>query len=204
MNSNNILFIPGYNMDSNCYLIGDMLVDTGTGTNEDYLISQIEKQGIKREDISLVVNTHCHFDHIGGNHFFENAEIAVHELDAISIRNEDTLGTTGTAFGFDDVNNSRVDIELKDGDEIRGFKIIHTPGHTSGGICLWDGVNLISGDTVFSHGGVGRTDIGGDWNDLKESVLKLTNLDVVNLLPGHGPIVEGNGKEHIKFSYRQF
>ena len=36
MNSNNILFIPGYNMDSNCYLIGDMLVDTGTGTNEDY------------------------------------------------------------------------------------------------------------------------------------------------------------------------
>ena len=204
MNSNNILFIPGYNMDSNCYLIGDMLVDTGTGTNEDYLISQIEKQGIKREDISLVVNTHCHFDHIGGNHFFENAEIAVHELDAISIRNEDTLGTTGTAFGFDDVNNSRVDIELKDGDEIRGFKVIHTPGHTSGGICLWDGVNLISGDTVFSHGGVGRTDIGGDWNDLKESVLKLTNLDVVNLLPGHGPIVERNGKEHIKFSYRQF
>ena len=58
MNSNNILFIPGYNMDSNCYLIGDMLVDTGTGTNENYLISQIEKHGIKREDISLVVNTH--------------------------------------------------------------------------------------------------------------------------------------------------
>ena len=43
MSSNNILFIPGYNMDSNCYLIDDMLVDTGTGFNEDYLISQIEK-----------------------------------------------------------------------------------------------------------------------------------------------------------------
>lgn len=204
MNSNKIIFIPGYNMDSNCYLIDDMLVDTGTGTNEDYLISQLEKHGVKREDISLVVNTHCHFDHIGGNHFFEDAEIAVHRLDAIPIRNEDTLGTAGTAFGFENINNSRVDIELENGDKIRGFEVIHTPGHTSGGICLWDGVNLISGDTVFSHGGVGRTDIGGDWGDLKESVFKLTKLDVINLFPGHGPIVEGNGSQHIKASYSQF
>ena len=202
MNSNNILFIPGYNMDSNCYLIGDMLVDTGTGFNEEYLISQIEKQGIKREDISLVVNTHCHFDHIGGNYLFEDAEIAVHELDAISMKNKDDLGTSMNAF--ENEANSRVDIELKDGDEIRGFKVIHTPGHTSGGICLWDGVNLISGDTVFSHGGVGRFDIGGNFDDLKESVFKLTKLDVVNLLPGHGPIVQGNGKDHIMLSYRQF
>lgn len=202
MNSNNILFIPGYNMDSNCYLIGDMLVDTGAGFNEEYLISQIEKQGIKREDVSLVVNTHCHFDHIGGNYLFEDAEIAVHELDAISMKNKDDLGTSMNAF--ENEANSRVDIELKDGDEIRGFKVIHTPGHTSGGICLWDGVNLISGDTVFSHGGVGRFDIGGNFDDLKESVFKLTKLDVVNLLPGHGPIVQGNGKDHIMLSYRQF
>lgn len=202
MNSNNILFIPGYNMDSNSYLIGDMLVDTGTGFNEEYLISQIERHGIKREDVSLVVNTHCHFDHIGGNYLFENAEIAVHELDAISMKNKDDLGTSMNAF--ENEANSRVDIELKDGDEIGGFKVIHTPGHTSGGICLWDGVNLISGDTVFSHGGVGRFDIGGNFDDLRQSVFKLTELDVINLLPGHGPIVEGNGKEHIKLSYSQF
>ncbi len=202
MNSNNIVFIPGYNMDSNCYLIGDMLVDTGAGFNEEYLISQIERQGVNRKDISLVVNTHCHFDHIGGNYLFEDAEIAVHELDAISMKNRDDLGTSMNAFDND--ANSRVDIELKDGDEIRGFKIIHTPGHTAGGICLWDGVNLISGDTVFSHGGVGRFDIGGNLDDLRQSVFKLTQLDVINLLPGHGPVVEGNGKEHIKLSYSQF
>ena len=201
MNSNNILFIPGYNMDSNCYLIGDMLVDTGTGTNEDYLISQIEKQGIKREDISLVVNTHCHFDHIGGNHFFENAEIAVHELDAISIRNEDTLGTAGSAFGFEGVNNSRVDIELEEGDMIADFEVIHTPGHTKGGICLWDGENLISGDTIFAGGGVGRMDLGGDYQDMKNSVEKLMRLDVKNIYPGHGPTVENNGRDHIRLSY---
>ena len=202
MNSNNIVFIPGYNMDSNCYLIEDMLVDTGTGFNEEYLISQIERHGVNRKDISLVVNTHCHFDHIGGNYLFEDAEIAVHELDAISMKNRDDLGTSMNAF--DNEANSRVDIELKDGDEIRGFKIIHTPGHTAGGICLWDGVNLISGDTVFSHGGVGRFDIGGNLDDLRQSVFKLTQLDVINLLPGHGPVVEGNGKEHIKLSYSQF
>ncbi len=202
MNSNNIVFIPGYNMDSNCYLIGDMLVDTGTGFNEEYLISQIERHGVNRKDISLVVNTHCHFDHIGGNYLFEDAEIAVHELDAISMKNRDDLGTSMNAF--ENEANSRVDIELKDGDEIRGFKIIHTPGHTAGGICLWDGVNLISGDTVFSHGGVGRFDIGGNLDDLRQSVFKLTQLDVINLLPGHGPVVEGNGKEHIKLSYSQF
>lgn len=202
MNSNNIVFIPGYNMDSNCYLIGDMLVDTGTGFNEEYLISQIERHGVNRKDISLVVNTHCHFDHIGGNYLFEDADIAVHELDAISMKNRDDLGTSMNAF--ENEANSRVDIELKDGDEIRGFKIIHTPGHTAGGICLWDGVNLISGDTVFSHGGVGRFDIGGNLDDLRQSVFKLTQLDVINLLPGHGPVVEGNGKEHIKLSYSQF
>ena len=202
MNSNNIVFIPGYNMDSNCYLIGDMLVDTGTGFNEEYLISQIERHGVNRKDISLVVNTHCHFDHIGGNYLFEDAEIAVHELDAISMKNRDDLGTSMNAF--ENEANSRVDIELKDGDEIRGFKIIHTPGHTAGGICLWDGVNLISGDTVVSHGGVGRFDIGGNLDDLRQSVFKLTQLDVINLLPGHGPVVEGNGKEHIKLSYSQF
>ena len=202
MSSNNILFIPGYSMDCNCYLIDDMLVDTGTGFNGEYLISQIEKHGVKKEDISLIVNTHCHFDHIGGNYLFEDAEIAVHKLDAISMKNKDDLGTSMNAF--ENQNNSRVDIELKDGDEVGGFKVIHTPGHTRGGICLWDGVNLISGDTVFSNGGVGRFDIGGDLNDLRESVFKLTKLDVVNLLPGHGPIVEGNGKDHIKLSYRQF
>jgi len=199
MSSNNILVIPEYIMDSNCYLIGDMLVDTGTGTNKDYLVSQLEKYGVRIEDINLVVNTHCHFDHIGGNHFFENAEIAVHSLDAVSMRNKDTLGTMGNAFL--DGDNSRVDIELEDGDKIGGFEVIHTPGHTSGGICLWDGVNLTSGDTVFANGGVGRTDIGGNWGDLKESVFRLTELNVVNLLPGHGPVVKGNGYEHINLSY---
>ena len=75
---------------------------------------------------------------------------------------------------------------------------------TKGGICLWDGENLISGDTIFAGGGVGRTDIGGNWNDLKKSVSKLMKLDVLNIYPGHGPVVEGNGNQHLLLSYSMF
>ena len=195
-----VVFIIGFNYDSNCYLINDnVLVDTGAGQNKEYLFSKLRENGVEPENIELIVNTHCHFDHIGGNHFFPNAEIAVHRLDAISIRNEDTLGTSMSAF--DGVDNSRVDVELEEGDKIGDFEVIHTPGHTAGGICLWDGENLISGDTIFAGGGVGRMDIGGDYNDMKNSVERLTKLDVVNIYPGHGPIVEKNGKDHIKLSY---
>jgi glyoxylase-like metal-dependent hydrolase (beta-lactamase superfamily II) len=154
---------------------------------------------VEPENIEMVVNTHCHFDHIGGNHFFPNAKIAIHKLDAISIKNKDTLGTSLNVFDIE--GNCRVDIELEEGDKIADFEVIHTPGHTKGGICLWDGENLISGDTIFAGGGVGRMDIGGSYTDMKSSVEKLMKLDVKNIYPGHGPIVERNGKEHIKMSY---
>lgn len=195
-----VAFIIGYNYDSNYVLIDDnILVDTGAGLNKDYLFSKIRENGVEPEDIEMVVNTHCHFDHIGGNYFFPNAKIAIHRLDAVSIKNKDTLGTSMSVF--DNEGNCRVDIELEDGDKIADFEVIHTPGHTKGGICLWDGENLISGDTIFAGGGVGRMDIGGDYNDMKNSVRRLTELDVKNIYPGHGPHVENNGKEHIKMSY---
>ena len=195
-----IVFILGYNYDSNYFLVDDnILVDTGAGLNKEYLFSKLRENNVELTDIELIVNTHCHFDHIGGNHFFPDAKVAIHKLDALSIKNKDTLGTSMSVF--DNPGNCRVDIELEDGDEIADFKVIHTPGHTKGGICLWDGENLISGDTIFAGGGVGRMDIGGDYQDMKNSVKRLTELDVKNIYPGHGPIVEGNGKEHIKMSY---
>ena len=195
-----IAFIMGFNIDSNCYLINDkILVDTGAGENGDYLFSKIKENGVNPADIETVVNTHCHFDHIGGNYLFPDAEIAVHRFDAETMKNRDTLGTSLSAFVRDE--NSRVDIELEDGDKIDEFTVIHTPGHTKGGICLFDGENLISGDTIFAGGGVGRMDIGGDYNDMKNSVEKLLKLDVKNIYPGHGPVVEKNGYEHLKMSY---
>ena len=80
----NIVFIMGFNYDSNCYLINDsILVDTGAGHNKDYLFSKLKENGVKPENVELIVNTHCHFDHIGGNYLFPNAKIAVHEYPAV-------------------------------------------------------------------------------------------------------------------------
>ena len=87
--------------------------------------------------------------------------------------------------------------------KIKDFEVIHTPGHSKGAICLWDGENLISGDTVFGHGGVGRTDFGGSFSDLKKSVEKLKKLDVKTIYPGHG-MIDNNGKKSIEMSYSLF
>ena len=109
-----IVFIIGFNYDSNCFLINDkILVDTGAGQNKDYLFSKLRENGVEPEDIEMIVNTHCHFDHIGGNHFFPDAKIAVHKVDAISMKNKDSLGTSMSAFDND--GNSRVDFYLECG-----------------------------------------------------------------------------------------
>jgi glyoxylase-like metal-dependent hydrolase (beta-lactamase superfamily II) len=94
----------------------------------------------------------------------------------------------------------KVDRILEEGDKIHDFDVLHTPGHTKGGICLYNGEILISGDTVFADGGYGRMDIGGNLEDMKESLKRLKNLNVKYLLPGHGPWVK-DGSRHIKTSY---
>lgn len=195
---NGIYCILGMNIDSNIYIKDNTIIDTGTGQNKDYLFSQLEKINLKPEDIELIINTHCHFDHVGGNKLFPNAKVAIHEKDAKALKEEDNPLTAGIRHGIK-VDRHDVDIELKEGDKISGFEIIHTPGHTSGGICLWDNENLICGDTIFPNGSFGRTDIGGNLSDLKQSIKKLTELDVQYLFPGHDFWVD-NGKKHIELS----
>lgn len=199
MNFEDIVIIPGFGNDSNSYILDDILVDTGTGNNKDYIYSKIKEAGLNPEDIKLIVNTHCHYDHVGGNYLFPNAKVAIHKIDAKALKSEDSEDTVCFLFNSK-IKRHDVDIELEEGDKIKDFEVLHTPGHSKGGICLWDGKNLICGDTIFANGGVGRTDIGGDYNELKKSVERLAQLDVCNLLPGHGPVVNNNGKRHIELS----
>ena len=199
---NDVYCIPAAGMDSNCYLIGNILIDTGTGQHGDYLMSNLQSEGISPEDIELIVNTHCHYDHVGGNYLFPNAKVAIHEIDAEPLKAENHPLTVSGMFG-DTVKRHDVDIELKEGDKIADFEVLHTPGHTKGGICLYDGEVLISGDTLFSHGGFGRTDIGGNFEDMKNSITRLKDLNVEYILPGHGPYVD-KGNRHIFMSYSQF
>ena len=208
---NNVYCIAGMMADSNSYLIDNsdsdsdfdhILVDTGIGGSKDYLSSQLSEIGLALEDIDLIVNTHCHYDHVGGNYLFPNAKVAIGEIDGDCL--EDPENPVPICFvPAREIKRRDVDIRLKEGDRIADFEVLETPGHSAGGISLFDGSILISGDTKFSHGGVGRMDIGGNMEDMKNSLDKLSKLDVEYLLPGHGPWVS-NANEHIKMSVGGF
>jgi hydroxyacylglutathione hydrolase len=195
---NDILIIEGIGYDSNIYVYEDVIVDTGTGDNILYIKETMKKAGVSVDDLSLIVNTHNHYDHIGGNRCFD-LDVAMHREDAKAIE-EGNDATVASIFGRS-LDGIKVDRILEEGDKIHDFEVLHTPGHTKGGICLYNGETLISGDTVFADGGYGRMDIGGNINDMKESLKRLSTLNVTNLLPGHGPWVK-DGSRHIKMSYK--
>ena len=193
-----IICINGFNSDSNSYIFDDIIVDTGTGMNKDYLLNALKKFNLDVDDINLIINTHGHFDHFGGNYIFPNAKVAIHEADADIIKNSDDYLSASFLFNQTNKRND-VDILLKGNEKFGDFQVISTPGHSSGGICLYDGEFLISGDTIFADGGVGRTDIGGNVDDLKNSLLKIKDLTPEYILPGHGMWCD-NGVSNIKMS----
>lgn len=92
------------------------------------------------------------------------------------------------------------DVLLHDGDRVGDLRVVHTPGHTPGGICLYSEAErlLFSGDTVFTGGSFGRYDFpGGDRTALAASIERLAALEVEGLYPGHGePVLRGGGR-HI-------
>jgi glyoxylase-like metal-dependent hydrolase (beta-lactamase superfamily II) len=170
--------------DSNSYLInGKILIDTSTDTES--LIGLIEKE-IPLEQLELIILTHCHFDHTAGVPEIakrSDAKIGIHRADAPYIG--DDRRSVAYLFGSraPDIHPDNL---YEDGDIIilndrEALEVIHTPGHTEGGICLYEpySKSLFSGDTIFSGGGVGRTDFeGGSARQLVESIGKIAELDV--------------------------
>ncbi|MFH1821809.1 MAG: MBL fold metallo-hydrolase [Methanobacteriota archaeon] len=199
--------IGGLGFDSNIYLIIDevvTLIDSGTGKNFKIVKQNLSEFGLKPSDIKLLINTHCHFDHTGGNMDFLKAgcEVAIHESEADLLRRGDRFVTMANFFG-EDLEPIEVARELRGGDRVSLGKalleVIHTPGHTHGGICLHEpnlGA-LFSGDTVFC-GDVGRTDLPtSNGNELTRSLRKLAGLKLESLYPGHGPFAEKDAHEQI-------
>ncbi len=200
--------IYGRNFDSNIYVIpGEKttIVDTGTGLHNKEVIGDIKKL-VDPAAINQIIITHEHFDHCGGiKKIFEitggKAKIMAHKNASEKIES----GESEFAKMLGGVMPKMpVDVKLKDGDKImvgdESFKVLHTPGHTPGSLCLHSETSksLISGDTIFSYGSFGRYDFpGGDADLLRQSIERLAKLDVVNLYPGHESIVEGDGKKHM-------
>jgi len=201
--------IGGWGFDSNIYLIIDeviALIDAGTGQNFEEVKQDLSKFNLKPGDIELLINTHCHYDHIGGDRDFVSAsgcKVMIHELDADALRKGDEHLTLASLFGarLEPLEPTRV---LREGDELKlgelTLEVLHTPGHTCGSICLYERAQraLFSGDTIFC-GGIGRTDLPtGDGEAMAQSLRRLAGLEVERLLPGHGPLDLKNAGGHIR------
>jgi hydroxyacylglutathione hydrolase len=163
------------------------------------LVNSIEKDGIKVEDIGLIIFTHAHPDHVESAVKFKEksgALIALHKDDAAAYK----------MFG-----GGKVDVFLQEGElkhenlvaEI--MEIYHTPGHSTGEVSIyWPAKKALAvGDVIFYHN-TGRVDLpGGDPNLLKSSIDKLSELDVEYLLCGHPYEHPGviQGKEAVKKNF---
>jgi hydroxyacylglutathione hydrolase len=176
---------------ANCYVLGSEKTKQGLivdpGDDEDQILAAVRDLGL---DIKLLVATHGHIDHIGAIGALKkafNASVAIHKSDSTALQGDGHF-FWGMPYGpplYPDRN-------LEEGDSIDvsdlHFKVINTPGHTFGGICLYGMGVLFTGDTLF-HNGIGSSNIGtGTHGQLIDSILdKLMVLPPETLVyPGHG------------------
>lgn len=183
----------------NCYILESrdecLVIDPGGGADE--ILNYINSSG---KCLKLIVNTHGHGDHIGAVEALRKATGAVYMVhaadeDMVMDANINLSGPMGFPTSL-----SKPDVLLKENDTVSlgdiSLKVIHTPGHTPGGICLFGeyegGPVLFSGDSLFAEG-IGRCDFPGGSMDTLVGVLKekiMTLPPDTKVYPGHGPSTE--------------
>ncbi len=180
-------------LEANCFIIADektkeaIIIDPGD--EPDRIIDVIRANNLK---VKYIICTHAHFDHVGAVADIKNetgAKVVIHK-DELEIYN----GARDQAafWGYELEPLPEPDTFVNEGDELEigdlKFEVLHTPGHSPGGICLYGESVIFTGDTLFA-GSVGRTDFyGGDLDKLKKSFLRLMSLlPDTRVFAGHGP-----------------
>jgi glyoxylase-like metal-dependent hydrolase (beta-lactamase superfamily II) len=179
---------------ANCFILGceetlhAAVIDPGD--EADRILTSLAESQLT---LDYIINTHGHFDHVGANKRLKdasNAPILIHALDAPMLNQ---LAAEASAWGLTTENSPAPDRTIDEGDTVSvgniTLTVIHTPGHTPGGVSLKTQGHVFVGDTLFS-GSIGRTDFpGGNFETLKASIQKkLFALDDdVQVYTGHGP-----------------
>lgn len=193
--------------DSNTYILEDetskkwCIIDPGCSVKHlKRITSVIEKNFLEMSNLDLfIINTHCHYDHIGNNEYFadrfKGIKIFMHEKDGGAVLDQDDEKILSYLFRINPPKISNIEF-VSDNEIINlgktALKILHTPGHTSGSISIYEEKtkSLFSGDLVFSNG-VGRTDLKANCGNFEvemDSIDKILGLKFKALYPGHGKI----------------
>jgi len=189
MQALDVKIVTGGPLDVNTYVVGleggdsCLVIDPG---------AEPEKvaKAVGPRHVDAVLLTHAHFDHmLFAKHWLDlGAKLYVHALDAQALRSP--------SLNLSQVVNTQLvlpaeDVQIHDGDVVREagveLSVLHTPGHTPGGVCYLCGKTLFSGDTLF-YGSYGRLDLpGGDVQEMIASLTRLMQLDGETVAyPGHG------------------
>ena len=188
-------------LGTNCYLLEDeaaraaAVIDPGGDAGR--ILAQAGADGV---EIRLILLTHAHFDHTGGvaelHRALPDVPVYLHRLDA-ALLGSDVFPSLGAPT-----------VPYDEGDVVKvgglDIQVLHTPGHTPGGVCLLVGDALFTGDTLF-YGSMGRTDFaGGSYEDIMASLKRLAQLPGnYQVLPGHMDVTTLDRERKINFYIKE-